>query len=240
MNMINKSRDEYIYLAKLYEKAEKFEDMIFFINKFIEIDPKLSLSEKDLLSNSYRIVIKSKRSSHRILNEIEKLELKKNSNNVKLISDIKYRVESEIKSICENIQSLIDKYLLPSVNDYESKVFFLKLKGDYYRYRSEVSINEEYSRCIFLADKSYNEALEISERHLPLSDQNRLGLILNFSIFYYECKKSKDDAVKLSQPIYNELKKIKQDLEKKQMRNSLLILELIKENLILWTNEIAD
>ena len=238
--MINKSRDEYIYLAKLYEKAEKLEDMIFCINKFIEIDPKLSISEKDLFSNSFRIVIKLKRSSYRTLNEIEKLELKKNSNHVKLISDIKYRVELEIKSICDNIQSLIDKYTLPAVNDYESKVFYLKLKADYYRYKSEVSLNEEYIRCINLAEKNYNEALEISERHLPLSDQNRLGLILNFSIFYYECKKSKEDSVKLCQPIYNELKKIKQDLEKKQMRNSLLILELIKENLILWTNDIAD
>ena len=238
--MLNKSRDEYIYLAKLYEKAEKYEDMIFCINKIIETDPKLTLSEKDLFSNSFRLFIKSKRSSYRKLNEIEKLETKKNSNLVKLISDVKYRVESEIKSICENIQSLIDKYLLPSVNEYESKVFYLKLKGDYFRYKSEVSINEEYSRSIILAEKNYFEALELSERHLPITDQNRLGLILNFSIFHYECKKNKDDAIKLSQSICNELSKIKNDLENKNMRNSLLILELIKENLILWTNDIAD
>jgi 14-3-3 protein epsilon len=33
--------------------------------------------------------------------------------------------------------TVIDKYLLPKASDSETKVFFLKLKGDYYRYKCE-------------------------------------------------------------------------------------------------------
>ena len=36
----NYSREEYVYLAKLYERAERFDDMVKFVNKFVELDPK--------------------------------------------------------------------------------------------------------------------------------------------------------------------------------------------------------
>jgi hypothetical protein len=38
----NYTSEECIFLAKLYEKAEKFLEMVKFINKFAESDPKLS------------------------------------------------------------------------------------------------------------------------------------------------------------------------------------------------------
>ena len=37
----NYSRDEYVYLARLYERAERFDDMVKFINKFVEMRPTL-------------------------------------------------------------------------------------------------------------------------------------------------------------------------------------------------------
>ena len=37
------TRDEYVYLAKLYERAEKFDGMVKWIGKYVEIDPNLSL-----------------------------------------------------------------------------------------------------------------------------------------------------------------------------------------------------
>ena len=36
------NREEYIYLSKLYEKAERYPDMIKSINKMIEINPILN------------------------------------------------------------------------------------------------------------------------------------------------------------------------------------------------------
>lgn len=37
------------------------------------------------------------------------------------------------------MQGLLDKYLIAKASNAESKVFYLKMKGDYYRYLAEVS-----------------------------------------------------------------------------------------------------
>lgn len=36
-------------------------------------------------------------------------------------------------------QNLLGKFLIPNASQAESKVFYLKMKGDYYRYLSEVA-----------------------------------------------------------------------------------------------------
>ena len=42
MEFFKQKREEYVYLAKLYERAERFPDMVKAINKFVELDPKLT------------------------------------------------------------------------------------------------------------------------------------------------------------------------------------------------------
>lgn len=39
-------------------------------------------------------------------------------------------------------KGLLDKYLIPKASNPESKVFYLKMKGDYYRYLAEVATGE--------------------------------------------------------------------------------------------------
>lgn len=40
------------------------------------------------------------------------------------------------------LQGLLDKYLIPKASNPESKVFYLKMKGDYYRYLAEVATGD--------------------------------------------------------------------------------------------------
>jgi 14-3-3 protein beta/theta/zeta len=37
---------------------------------------------------------------------------------------------------------LLDKYLIPKASNAESKVFYLKMKGDYFRYLAEVAVGD--------------------------------------------------------------------------------------------------
>ena len=39
-------------------------------------------------------------------------------------------------------QGLLDKFLIPKASNPESKVFYLKMKGDYYRYLAEVATGD--------------------------------------------------------------------------------------------------
>jgi hypothetical protein len=46
-------------------------------------------------------------------------------------------VEKELSEICSAILSLLDEHLIPTASSGESKVFYLKMKGDYHRYLAE-------------------------------------------------------------------------------------------------------
>ena len=124
------TREEYVYLAKLYERAERFPDMVKSINKFIELDPKLTKDERNILSAGYKNIISDKRTSWRKLNNMERKEEKKNSAEIANIREVKGNLEKELNRICDEIQNIVDKYLLPNASDSENKVFYMKLKGD--------------------------------------------------------------------------------------------------------------
>lgn len=47
------------------------------------------------------------------------------------------QVEKELSEICQSILELLDGHLIPSASTSESKVFYLKMKGDYHRYLAE-------------------------------------------------------------------------------------------------------
>lgn len=234
------SREEYVYLAKLYERAERFPDMVKAINKFVELDPKLTKDERNILSAGYKNIISDKRASWRLLNSMEKKELKKNSNQAQYIKEIKSSIEHELSQICEDIQKVIDKYLVPNASDPETKVFFLKLKGDYFRYKCEYTYGKEFDEACLKAEKVYQEAYETAEKEIPITNSTRLGLALNFSVFYYEIKGEKDKACDIAKNSFDESMKVLDELEKNKAKDTLLIIQLLKENLILWSNEMTD
>ena len=234
------TREEYVYLAKLYERAERFDDMVKFINKFVELNPNLTYEERNILSAGYKNVISNKRASWRLLNSMEKKEEKKNSPQLTYLKEVKTNIENEMTKICNDIQKVIDTYLLPNAKDSENKVFFLKLKGDYYRYNSEFALGTDFDTAVNLADKAYKEAYEIANKDIPIANSTRLGLALNYSVFYYEIKNLKEEACTIAKTAFDEAMKVLDDLEKVKAKDTLLIIQLLKENLILWSNEMSE
>ena len=49
-------------------------------------------------------------------------------------------MEKELRDIWFPWQALLDKFLIAKASNAESKVFYLKMKGDYYRYLAEVAV----------------------------------------------------------------------------------------------------
>jgi 14-3-3 protein epsilon len=236
----NKTREEYVYLSKLYERAERFQDMVSVINKFIEITPKLSKDEKNILSAGYKNILSDKRASWRLLNSMERKEAKKKSPQVPHIREIKSHIESELKKIFDDMHNLVDKYLLPNAEDPESKVFYLRLKGDHYRYLCEISKDKELEKAIEKAEKVYKEAYEISEKELPFINSTRVGLCLNMALFFYEIKGDKKEGCKIAKKSFEESMKYLDDLEKFKSKDVLLLIQLLKENLIFWSSEMNE
>jgi hypothetical protein len=94
--------------------------------------------------------------------------------------------------------------------------------------------------AVELAEKAYTEAYQIAEKNIPIANSTRLGLALNFSVFFYEIKNMKEEACNIAKESFNEAMKVLDDLEKVKAKDTLLIIQLLKENLILWDNEMNE
>lgn len=143
----NLTREQYVYLSKLSEQAERYEEMVDFMQKLVLTSTpasELTVEERNLLSVAYKNVIGSLRAAWRIVSSIEqKEEGRKNEDHVVLVKDYRSKVESELTEVCANILKLLDSNLIPSSSSGESEVFYLKMKGDYHRYLAEFKIGEE-------------------------------------------------------------------------------------------------
>ena len=180
------SREELIFMAKIQDQTERFEDMIESMKKVSSISQELNVEERNLLSVAYKNTVGSRRTSWRALSSIEQKEESKNSKNLKQVKEYKKKIEGELDNYCYDILKLIESKILASCQSSESKVFFLKMQGDYYRYISEYATDAKYDDVSAKADSAYKKATEIAEAELKTTNPIRLGLALNFSVFCYE------------------------------------------------------
>ena len=94
----------------------------------------LTVEERNLLSVGYKNVIGARRASWRILSSMESKEKSKGADEHEaMIKKYREKVEEELTNICTDILSTLDEHLIPNSASGESKVFYLKMKGDYFR-----------------------------------------------------------------------------------------------------------
>ena len=82
-------------------------------------------------------------------------------------------------------------------------MFYLKMKGDYYRYLAEVAIGDARKAVVDDSQKAYQDAFDIAKSSMQPTHPIRLGLALNFSVFYYEIMSSPDKACQLAKQVKN-------------------------------------
>ncbi|KAH7954573.1 hypothetical protein HPB49_019981 [Dermacentor silvarum] len=134
-------------------------------------------------------------------------------------------------------QGLLDKYLIPKASNAESKVFYLKMKGDYYRYLAEVATGEQRNSVVEESQKAYQEAFDISKGKMQPTHPIRLGLALNFSVFYYEILTAPDRACHLAKQAFDDAIAELDTLNEDSYKDSTLIMQLLRDNLTLWTSD---
>ncbi|CAL9194374.1 unnamed protein product [Musa acuminata subsp. burmannicoides] len=236
-----KVRESHVYMAKLAEQAERYEEMAESMKKVAKLDVELTAEERNLLSVGYKNVIGARRASWRIMSSIEqKEESKGNEQNVKLIKDYRQKIEEELTQMCDDILAIIDQHLIPFSSSVESKVFYAKMKGDYYRYIAEFKTEEERKEAADQSLKGYQDASEKANTELPPTHPIRLGLALNFSVFYYEILNSPERACQLAKQAFDEAIAELDTLSEESYKDSTLIMQLLRDNLTLWTSELPE
>ncbi|KAK9270886.1 hypothetical protein L1049_026472 [Liquidambar formosana] len=234
-------REQHVYMARLAEQAERYDEMVESMKKVAKLDVELTAEERNMVSVGYKNVIGARRASWRMLSSIEQKEAaKRREENVKRIKDYKQRAKDELSRICDDILSIIDEHLLPSSSTGESTVFYYKLKGDYYRYLAEFNTGDDRKEAADQSLKAYEAATSTATSDLPPTHPIRLGVALNLSVFYYEILNSPDRAWQLAREAFDEAIPELNSLNEESSKDSTLIMQLLRENLALWTSDMPD
>ncbi|KAL8795744.1 MAG: hypothetical protein Q9195_001795 [Heterodermia aff. obscurata] len=221
------------FLARLCEQAERYDEMV----TYMKIGGELTVDERNLLSVAYKNVVGTRRASWRIISSIEQKEESKGSDkHVGTIRDYRQKIETELEKVCQDVLDVLDESLIPKAESGESKVFYHKMKGDYHRYLAEFASGEKRKTAATAAHEAYKNATDVAQTELTPTHPIRLGLALNFSVFYYEILNSPDRACHLAKQAFDDAIAELDSLSEESYRDSTLIMQLLRDNLTLWTS----
>lgn len=227
--------------AKLAEVAERYDDMAEFLKSVIEQYPKTPLNdeERNSFSVAYKNKVGARRSSWRCIAAAKRI-------NKEVLDSYRTVVVKELNEICDEVLHLLTDYLVEGEEKSTFKVFYLKMKGDYYRYKAEVMVDmdgkplsgleDDHKAVVKSAEEAYASARECSLQ-LDVLDSVRLGLALNYSVFLYEIMCEKKKACDLAQEAFDVAHKQLQESENQPQHDSSLILQLLRDNLTFWNSE---
>eukprot|EP00928_Gymnodinium_smaydae_P005593 TRINITY_DN118_c0_g1_i5.p2 TRINITY_DN118_c0_g1~~TRINITY_DN118_c0_g1_i5.p2 ORF type:complete len:235 (-),score=80.90 TRINITY_DN118_c0_g1_i5:149-802(-) len=202
-------------------------------------DPsELSVEERNLLSVAYKNAVGSRRAAWRIITSVEQKEKSKgNDQQATFAAEYCKKVESELDSICNKILALLDGNLISKASSGESKVFYQKMKADYYRYLAEFKDGGDKTAAAEEARKAYQEATDVAAKDLAVTHPIRLGLALNYSVFQYEVLSQPDEACKMARTAFEDAIAELDNVQEDSYKDSTLIMQLLRDNLTLWTSD---
>jgi 14-3-3 protein epsilon len=222
-------------MARVAEQAERFDDMVGFLNAVVKAkNEDFSTEERNLLSVGFKNQIGSKRTAIRTIAAIE--QNPKYSQYSNALQSYKKKIEKELFDQCIQIVNNVKNSCMGVASTDESKAFFQKMMGDYYRYVAEVAAGEQLETVKKGALENY-EAAQTTCASLNACNPIRLGLALNLSVFFYEVMNNHKKACELGEQALTEALEKIDDVDEETFRDAKSIIELLKENLSLWKEE---
>jgi len=236
LNILRKKMEEKIFLARVAEQAERFDDMVSYLEEAIKLKSgeDFTIDERNLLSVGFKNLIGSQRGAIRTIGAIEQNPKYQKFNDA--LTGYKKKIEAELYDKCLKIVKTVEGDCLPLAAENESKAFFYKMIGDYYRYVAESAAEDKIAAVKEGAKKGYEEANKYSEGLNPCNPI-RLGLALNCSVFHYEVMNDHKKACQLGESALSEALEKIDDVDEETFRDAKSIIELLKENLSLWKEE---
>merc|ERR1712187_258733 len=217
--------------------GERYDEMADHMEKVAKEGAELSTEERNLLSVAYKNAVGSRRAAWRIITSVEQKEKTKgNDENAGFAKEYCGKVEAELQKICDDILALLE-ILIPKAAGGESKVFYQKMKADYYRYIAEFSEGAKKSESAESARVAYAEAAAVAEKDLAVTHPIRLGLALNYSVFQYEVLQNPEEACKMARTAFEDAIAELDSVGEDSSKDSTLIMQLLRDNLTLWTSD---
>merc|ERR1712212_656744 len=100
-----------------------------------------------------------------------------------------------------------------------------------------VAIGDAKDAVVNSSQQAYQEAFDVCTEQMQPTHPIRLGLALNFSVFYYEILNSPDKACQLAKKAFDDAIAELDTLNEESYKDSTLIMQLLRDNLTLWTSD---
>ena len=190
--MYNSQKEKLLYLSILSEQCERYKDMISYLENLVSIKKEeLNFDERNLLSIAYKNYISEIRNAIRVIMAYENKETTKgDSPYLIFIIEYKEKIKNELEKECVKICNTIENKIKPKLTSKETKVFFGKMKADYYRYIAENTEGDIKKKYSDLSLGTYNETIAISN-----GDAFDLGASIVAPMVYQYVKWVVDEAV---------------------------------------------
>lgn len=227
--------DRLIVLARVAERAERYDDMADFMKQRVELGTPLSSEERDMFSAAFKNALTERRMAVRVSVGIAAQEKEEGRDgNFDLAVGYKSKVGTELYSICAKALSALEQYLVPTAASVEDKTYYLKMQGDYYRYSAEFADGEARQTSAAKAKQAYLEGLQTAQG-LHACHSVRLGLALNYSVFLHEVIQDNAGALDTANiALRTAAEEIKQ-VEPESQAEAIATMQLLQDNLDLWS-----
>lgn len=112
-------------------------------------------------------------------------------------------------------------------------------RGDYYRYLAEFTKDQPDDVNASSSLDAYKTAYKHALSTLEPTHPTRLGLALNFAVYYHDIADSPERACYLAKHAFDEAIVAASSLQDGQaLEDSLTILQLLRDDMLLWAGEI--
>ena len=233
---MSQERERDIFMAQVLIHTDRIKDSIKYLKKAIDINPALTIEERSVFNSAYKTLVSIPRKGLReiMLSEQNNEEENFSQECKSQIQIIKNEVTEELIGYCMDLINILDAKIIPATEEVESKVFYYKLKGDYYRYICEVQSDDDRDETVEKARECYETALSISKNQLEQYKPTALGLILNYTVFLFEIVKRYDDAISLAEETYKMCVPILEQNSARSKAEATTIATLLDNNVKLW------
>lgn len=223
---------------KILEPINCDNDKLEIMRELIRSNPCFNHDQRILFLSTYRAATLSKRNGLRMLVAIANQQKHRGKfERAQKLDEIKLVLQNELFDLCNEVQQMIDDYLLPKANDQESKAFYFIMKADFFRYIHEFTSEADRIEFEKKAEEFYQNAFEIPlQKDSPLS----LAISLNYSVFLYEVQKQKKKAIEIAQQALDESGILVNEGNDEDYSDSITMQRLIRENISTWTRDEAD
>lgn len=236
--MYKKEVEKNNYLAMLSESCNRLEDMLFYIENLVKNkNEDLNIDERNLVSSGFFFMTNTQISNLRRVQVYELKENKKeNSLYLPYIREYKNKIKEELNVTCYRNIFLIDNYLLKYASDAEAQLFYLNIKANSYIKIADYSEGAKKIELVNIIIAVYEEALKCS-KSIPNFVLPVLSLMLNYTIFLFENVHDTEKAISIAQEtVHNATLNLSHDIDEDLRRDSMSIINLIKENVSEWKN----